>query len=84
MRAALDSVGRRTASLVRVEEQPLDANYVMTTGEWKWTFQPEGHPAFDLLSSATHILFHAPEGLRIVFYRSGDVMGALRSRGLAL
>lgn len=84
MRAALDSVGRRSASLVRVDEQPLDANYVMTTSEWKWTFQPEGHPAFDLLLSATHILFRAPEGLRIVFYRSGDVMGALRSRGLAL
>lgn len=84
MRAALDRVGRRSSSLVRVEEHPLDAHYVMTTSDWKWTFQPEGQASFDLTLSATHILYRTPEGLRTVFYRSGDVMGALRKRGLAV
>jgi hypothetical protein len=82
MRAVLDRVGRRSASLVRVQEQVLDASYVMTTSDWRWEFQPAGQATFDITLSATHILHRAPEGLRIVFYRSGDVMGALRQRGL--
>jgi len=82
MRAVLDKIGRRSASLVRVEEHALDAHYVMTTSDWRWEFQPEGQTPFDVTLSATHILHRAPEGLRIVFFRSGDIMGALRQRGL--
>jgi hypothetical protein len=82
MRAALDSIGRRSSSLVNVAEQPLDPHYVMTTSEWRWQFEPDGHAPFDLTLSATHILHRSPEGLRIVFYRSGDVMRVLRERGL--
>jgi hypothetical protein len=82
MRAALDKVGRRSSALVRVEERPLDAHYVMTTSDWRWEFQPEGQASFELTLSATHILYRTPEGLRIVFYRTGDVIDALRKRGL--
>jgi hypothetical protein len=84
MRAALDKVGRRSSSLLRVDEQTLDAHYVMTTSEWRWEFEPENQAPFDLTLSATHVLHRAPEGLRIVFYRSGDVMGALRQRGVGV
>ena len=82
MRAALDRIGRRSSSLVRVDEHTLDAHYVMTISDWRWEFQPEGQAPFDLTLSATHILHRSPEGLRIVFYRSGDVLGVLRERGL--
>lgn len=82
MRAALDAIGRRSSSLVSVDEHALDAHYVMTTSGWRWEFQPEGRAPFELTLSATHILHRSPEGLRIVFYRSGDVMGVLRERGL--
>jgi hypothetical protein len=84
MRAALDRAGRRSASLVRVDAHELDANYVMAASDWRWEFQPDGHAPFELTLSATHILHRAPEGLRIVFYRSGDVMGALRRRGVSV
>jgi hypothetical protein len=83
MRAALDKIGRRSSTLVRVAAvQELDAHYVMTTTEWRWEFEPDGQAPFELTLSATHILHRAPEGLRIVFYRSGDVMRALRERGV--
>ena len=82
MRAALDKIGRRSSSLVGVEEHLLDAHYVMAASDWRWEFEPEGQAPFELTLSATHILHRSPEGLRIVFYRSGDVLGVLRERGL--
>jgi hypothetical protein len=81
MRAALDPIGRRSTSLLNVTEQALDAHYVITTSDWKWTFEPQGQAPFELTLSATHILHRGPEGFRIVFYRSGDVIGALRQQG---
>ncbi len=78
----LNQLGRRSAALVRMEEHKLDPHYVMTTTDWRWHFEPEGSAAFDITLSATHILHRSPDGLRIVFYRSGDIMQALRERGL--
>ena len=82
MRAMLDKLGRRSVALTGVTEQQLDAHYVQTTTDWQWHFEPEGAPAFDVTLGATHILHRSAEGLRIVFYRSGDIFGELRSRGL--
>jgi hypothetical protein len=82
MRAMLDKQGRRGVALMGVQEQQLDAHYVMTTSNWQWRFEPEGGAAFDISLAATHILHKSAEGLRIVFYRSGDIVQALRTRGL--
>jgi hypothetical protein len=82
MRDTLDKLGRRGLMLIRLEEHPVDAHYVMATTEWQWRFEPEALAPFDVTLTATHILHRSEEGLRIVFYRSGDVLGALRERGL--
>ena len=82
MRAMLDKLGRRSVSLVGLQEQRLDAHYVLTTTDWQWHFEPDGAAAFDVTLAATHILHRSPEGLRIVFYRSGDIFGELRARSL--
>ena len=82
MRAMLDKLGRRSVALAGVREQQLDAHYVQTTTDWKWHFEPEGAAAFDITLAATHILHRSADGLRIVFYRSGDIFGELRARGL--
>lgn len=79
-----DQLGRRSAAVVRVEEHDLDPHYVMTATEWRWHFEPEGGAAFDITLPAIHILHRSPNGLRIVFYRSGEIMQALRDRGLAV
>lgn len=81
MRAMLDKQGRRGVALVGVHEQQLDARYVMTTSDWQWHFEPDGSAAFDITLAATHIFHKSAEGLRTVFYRSGDIFQALRSRG---
>jgi len=77
-----EQLGRRSTTLASVEERNIDAHYVMTTTEWRWHFEPEGGAAFDITLPATHILHRSPEGLRIVFYRSGDVVQVLKERGL--
>jgi len=82
MRAMLDKHGRRGVALVSVQEQQLDAHYVLATADWQWHFEPEGGDAFDLRLASTHILYRSAQGLRIVFYRSGDVVQELRNRGL--
>ena len=82
MRAMLDKHGRRAVALVGVQEQQLDAHYVLATTDWQWHFEPEGGDAFDLRLTSTHILHKSAQGLRIVFYRSGDIVQELRSRGL--
>lgn len=82
MRALLDQHGRRGVALVGVQELPLDAHYVMTTTDWRWQFEPEGGAPFEVTVTATHILHRSADGLRIVFYRSGDVTQLLRTRGL--
>ena len=82
MRAMLDKHGRRSVALVGVQERQLDANYVLAIADWQWHFEPEGAAAFDVTLASTHILHKSADGLRIVFYRSGDVVQELRSRGL--
>jgi hypothetical protein len=81
-RGLLDTLGRRSTELTHLEEHPIDAHYVMTVTEWRWHFEPEGKPSFDITLPATHILHHSTDGLRIVFYRSGEVMRVLKERGL--
>jgi len=82
MRAILDKQGRRAVALVGVEKQEIDAHYVLTTTNWQWHFEPEGAAAFDITLAATHILHRSAAGLRIVFYRSGDVLQELQRRGV--
>lgn len=83
-KALFDQLGRRSVELVGMEERTLDPYYVLTTTEWRWHFEPEGSAGFDITLPATHILHRSPAGLRIVFYRTGEVIQALRERGLAV
>jgi hypothetical protein len=75
-------VGRRSSSLVSLQEQVLDGHYVLTTSDWRWEFAPPGREPFEVTLTSTHIVFRSPDGWRTVFYRSGDVMSALRERGI--
>jgi hypothetical protein len=82
MRGMLDKHGRRGVTLAGVQEQQIDAHYVLAATDWQWHFEPEGAAAFDVTLASTHILHKSAQGLRIVFYRSGDVIQELRNRGL--
>ena len=53
----------------------------MTSTDWRWQFEPEGGAPFEVTVTATHILHRSADGLRIVFYRSGDVTQLLRRVG---
>ncbi len=81
-RGMLEKSGVGPAAFVGFEERDLDAHYVMVTGTWQWDVRsPQSAPVSIALAS-TFILRRTPAGLRIVFYRSGDIMGELRARGL--
>ena len=81
-KALFEQLGRQNTVLASLEERDIDAHYVLTTTEWRWHFEPEGKAAFDITLPTTHIVHRSAEGWRIVFYRSGDVMEALKERGL--
>ena len=78
----LDRLGRRSSTLIRVDQQPLGPHYVLTSTQWRWHFEPEGGAPFDVTLPTHHILHRTPAGWRIVFYQSGDLMGVLAERGL--
>lgn len=81
-RGLLEKVGRRSVSLVNLHEQVLDDHYLLATVQWRWEFAPAEREPFHETLTATHVLFRSPDGWRIVFYRTGDVMSALRERGV--
>jgi hypothetical protein len=79
----MEKAGRRSCALVHLHEQALDEHYVLATTDWRWTFAPAGQQPFEVTLTSTQVLFRSPDGWRIVFYRSGDVMPSLRERGLS-
>ena len=44
--------------------------------------QPSDAEPVAIVLTSTFVLHRAPLGLRVVFYKSGDIVGELRSRGL--
>ena len=81
-RAMLAKVGLGHATLATHEAHDLDPHYVLLSGTWRWELsQADAEPVTIELTS-TFILHRAPLGLRVVFYRSGDITGELRRRGL--
>jgi len=81
-RGMLAKVGLGPATLVKHDAHDLDAHYVLLSGTWSWKVpQADAEPVTIELTS-TFVLHRAPQGLRVVLYRSGDIVGELRRRGL--
>ena len=75
----VSATGCSGAKLVSVDETPLDDRYVMAKTVWRWEFPA---PAEPIVLPSTYIIRNSSGGPQIVFYLTGDLMSALRSRGL--
>jgi hypothetical protein len=78
----LASAGCPAARLVSLQESKLDNRYSQVRTEWQWRFQREGTAPAEITLPSTFIVEKSSEGLRIVFYLSGDLMTTMRERGL--
>lgn len=81
-KAMLAKTGVGKATLVKHEAQDLDPHYVLLNGTWGWEAHPANAAPATIELTSTFVLHRAPAGLRVVFYRSGDITGELRKRGL--
>lgn len=81
-RAMLAKIGLGPATLVKHEAHDLDAHYVLLSGTWRWEVPQAGAESATIELTSTFVLHRAPQGLRVVLYRSGDILGELRRRGL--
>ena len=81
-RQMVASMGCPGARLVSLEERKLDDRYMQVRCEFRWQFQPEAAAPVEITLPSTFIVEKTSEGFRIVFYLTGDLMGAMRQRGL--
>lgn len=78
----LESAGCPAARLVSLQESKLDNRYSQVRTEWQWRFEREGTAPVEITLPSTFIVEKSDEGLRIVFYLSGELMATMRERGL--
>jgi hypothetical protein len=78
----LESAGCSTARLLSLQEAKLDNRYSQVRTEWQWRIRREGAAPVEITLPSTFIVEKSSEGLRIVFYLSGDLMATMRERGL--
>jgi hypothetical protein len=78
----LESAGCSAARLVSLQENKLDDRYSQVRTEWQWRIQREGTAPAEITLPSTFIVEKSSEGLRIVFYLSGELMATMRERGL--
>ena len=81
-RAMLAKVGLGPGRLLEHDEHDIDAHYVLLRTTWGWEVQPSDAEPVAIVLTSTFVLHRAPLGLRVVFYKSGDIVGELRSRRL--
>lgn len=78
----LESAGGSPGRLLSFQETKLNDRYSLVRTEWQWRFQPAGAAPSEITLPSTFILEDSDDGLRIVFYLTGDLMAAMRERGL--
>lgn len=77
-------LGSRATTLVALEEQALDARYVLVKTRWRMEFEREGRTREDVIVESTFLVDCGTEPLRIVLYLAHqDIMAVLRERGIA-
>ena len=81
-RAMLARVGLGPGRLLQHHEHDIDAHYVLLNSTWSWEVQRSDAEPVAIVLTSTFVLHRAPLGLQEVFYKSGDIVGELRSRGL--
>jgi hypothetical protein len=81
-KAMMQKLASRPTSLVRVDAVPMDGYYTTVTTDWRWQFARPDSDDLEFTLTSTWIVHRAGDRMQIVFYRSGDLMTALRERGL--
>lgn len=77
-----DSLGCQSTALVSLEENRLDARFVMAKTRWRMTFA-RGDEMKDVLADSIFIVDTAVEGFKIVFYLANqDLMQMLKEHGI--
>ena len=76
----LDSVGHHTTTLVTCDETPLADRYALVRTTWRWDFHAKD---VSITVPSTFLVDRGGDLPQIVVYLpEGDVMAALRERGL--
>jgi ketosteroid isomerase-like protein len=70
--AFFKSVGLRTSRVISLEETGFDDRCVLVKAQWRLQFEPAAAPLVHLDVSATYLLQHQADGLRIVFQLDHD------------
>lgn len=78
-----DSLGCRSTSLVSLEQNRLDARYVVAKTRWRMTFAQGDGETREALADSTYIVDTSGESFKIVFYLAHqDHMTMLREQGI--
>jgi hypothetical protein len=83
-----DRMGCRSTQLLSLNEEPLDARYVLARTKWKLMFERPGITPQDLVVESVYIVDTGGEAgtaadARIVFYLANqDIMQIVKERGL--
>ncbi len=78
-----ESLGRRSTTLVSLEQTRLDEHYVLAKTVWRMRFEPAGRAPVDVTVPSTYVVRTSDAVLTIVFYLNhADIMAVLRDRGL--
>ncbi len=81
-RQLFESIGWHSTKLVSLHETSLDERYRMVRTEWRWRLDRAGEAPVEITLPSTFIVHESRDGLRIVFYLTGDILTVLRERGL--
>jgi hypothetical protein len=78
-----ESLGSRSTELVSLEEERLDARYVLARTQWRMRFARGEGDTKDVVVDSVYIVDTGAETLRIVFYLANqDIMQVLKERGI--
>jgi hypothetical protein len=78
-----DSLGCRATSLVSLEQNRLDARYVVAKTRWRMTFVQRDGETRDALADSTYIVDTSGDSFKILFYLAHqDHMTMLREQGI--
>lgn len=78
-----ERLGGKPASLVSVEEMPLDARYVLAKTRWNMEFVREDLRPTELFLDSTFLVDTGADRIRIIMYMSHqDIMQAMKESGI--
>jgi hypothetical protein len=76
-------LGCQPATLVSLQQTPLDNRYVMAKTTWRFDFARGNHQMGEVLVDSTYLLDTSADEFKIVLYLTHqDIMEVLRERGI--